>query len=138
MGNNPVGVYGFGNNQEGLRVEAEVWGPYLKKEKDIVLSFDTGAAKTQIHTPIIDQLGYSARQGTTRSKMYGAAGEAQHGFYFELSRITLLGVEFNNIEVGAFDLEGCVQDETDGLLGFDLIKRLRIEINGPAGELIIY
>lgn len=102
------------------------------------LVFDTGAARTQFHTPVIEALGYSASNASGIVSVAGPSGPAQQGYLFQVQSIRVLGVEFNNIEVAALDFDNFSEEGLEGLLGWDLIKHLHLEMDGASKILRIY
>ena len=108
------------------------------RKRPIRLVFDTGAFMTQITTSVIEELGYSARDGVRRISSYGPSGPIDEGFAVEVSYLELFGKKFEGLIVAAYDFSNLEAGGIDGLLGFDVIKQLHLEMNGPKGELVIY
>jgi len=50
------------------------------KERTVKLIFDTGAFMTQLSTLIIEELGYSARDGLFPVASYGPSGPLDEGY----------------------------------------------------------
>ena len=117
-------------------VTARVYGP--RDWAKIRLVFDPGSAISQIDTGIIDEIGYSAKSAHFVSSIQGPAGDSQPGYVLTIDRLIVFGITFNSLTVGAFDFDNFSKDGIDGLLGFDLIKQLHLEMNGPKGELNIF
>ena len=44
----------------------------------------------------------------------------------------------DKLPVAVYDFDNLEQHGIDGLLGFDVIKQLHLEMNGPKGELVIF
>ena len=107
-----------------------------KKNTRARLVFDTGSAFTQLDVDLVEFLGYSARDAIGLSSVKGATGEAVDGYIISMSSLFLFGKEFNNIQVLTYDFKNF--SGIDGLLGWDLIKKLHLEMNGPQGMLKIY
>lgn len=129
-------TFRFKRDQEIFIVTARIFGPRASTKVHLV--FDTGSAISQIDTGIIDELGYSAKAGQYITSIQGPAGDAQPGYVLTLDRLVVLGIPFDNLAVGAFDFDNYSREELDGLLGFDVIKQLHLEMDGPKGELTIY
>lgn len=102
------------------------------------LVFDTGAFMTQIATSVIEELGYSARDGIRHITAYGPSGPIDEGYSVRLSGLEVLSKQFHGMEVAVYDFNNLETEGIAGLLGFDIIKQLHLEMNGPKGELIIY
>lgn len=68
----------------------------------------------------------------------GPAGDSQAGYVLTIQNLTVLGSNFQNIRVGAFDFDNFALDGIDGLLGFDVIKQLHLEMDGPKGILRVF
>ena len=69
--------------------------------------------------------------------MQGAAGERQEGFLVGIKEFQLFGISFADMDVAAHDFSKFSRYGIDGLLGFDVIKQLRFELDGPEGILKI-
>ena len=127
----------FDRDQEVPIVSVLIKGPRSVKRANLI--FDTGSGITQIHTALIEAIGYSARDGQRRFRVKGAVGEPQEGYILSIESLSLFGSRYVNIRIGAIDFNDLVGEyQIDGLLGFDLIKQLHIEVNGPAGTLIVH
>lgn len=87
---------------------------------------DTGATVTSINSKVLSHLGYDISNPKGKIEFLTAAGYVENG-YIELSRLTVFGNEFENINVGMLDLP---EDEyIDGLLGIDILSNFDISIN---------
>lgn len=129
-------VIRFDPNQELPVIEASIKGP--KGRRRIRLVFDTGAGSTQIDTGRIEAVGYSARSGECRVTVRGPAGDKQEGYLVNAEALSVFGKSFWGIPVGVYDFENFAQYGIDGLLGFDVIKQLHLEMDGPKGMLRIF
>ena len=129
-------VYKFDNSEVLPIVSARLYSG--KRSKLARLVFDTGAATTQIHTPIIDALGYGAGDGIGRVASYGPAGPIQEGYTLQIGKLKVLGKEFDSPVLAVYDFDNFSQSGLHGLLGFDVIRQLDLELRGSMGELIIY
>lgn len=108
------------------------------RKRPVRLVFDTGAFMTQITTSVIEELGLSARDGVSRISTYGPSGPIDDGYAVEIEHLELFGKKFESLVVAVYDFSNLEADGIDGLLGFDVIKQLHLEMNGPKGELIIF
>ena len=121
-------------SQDVPEIKALVVGP--RSSQKINLVFDTGAASTQIDTGLIEDIGYSATNATSLMSVVGATGASQQGYIVEVHCIEFLGKKAENPQVGVYDFENF--PGVDGLLGWDIIRHLHIEMNGPNGILKVY
>ena len=101
-----------------------------------MLVFDTGSALTQIDIDLAETLGYSVRNATDTRSVKGATGDAIEGFVFSMSNLLLFGREFNIVPVLTYDFKNF--PGVDGLLGWDIIKKLHLEMDGPKGLLKVF
>ena len=108
------------------------------KERTVKLIFDTGAFMTQLSMLVIEELGYSARDGLFPISSYGPSGPLDEGYALSVGSLRVFGKKFSNLQVAAYDFSNLEADNIDGLLGFDVIRQLHLEMNGPKGELIIF
>ncbi len=126
----------FNTNQSVPQVFARIRGKHGSQR--IRLVFDTGAFITQIATSVIEELGYSARDGLRRITAYGPSGPIDEGYSVEISGLDVLNTQFKKMEIAVYDFNNLEAEGIAGLLGFDVIKQLHLEMNGPKGELIIF
>ena len=126
----------FNTNQSVPQVYARIRGKHGSQR--IRLVFDTGAFMTQIATSVIEELGYSARDGIRRITAYGPSGPIDEGYSVEISGLEVLNMQFKKMEIAVYDFNNLEAEGIAGLLGFDVIKQLHLEMNGPKGELIIF
>ncbi len=126
----------FDRSQEIPIVDALVFGP--RKHERLRLVFDSGCGKTQIDTCVIESIGYSASDSIGVTVVKGPSGDTQEGYLVRVKDFQLFGMSFSNMEIGAHDFDQFAKYEIDGLLGFDVIKQLRFELDGPEGLLKIF
>ena len=125
----------FDRSQDVPIVDAKIRGPLGARKVRLV--FDTGCGLSQIDTSLIENIGYGAVDGDQRIQIHGATGESHQGYRLRIAELIFFGVKFKEVTVGALDFEFLGSHRIDGLLGFDLIKELHLEVNGPRGELKI-
>lgn len=125
----------FDRSQEIPIVAALVFGR-LKHER-VRLVFDSGCGTTQIHIGVIKNIGYSDADAKRKTSVQGAAGDKQDGFLLSIKELQLFGISFAGMDVAAHDFSKFSRYGIDGLLGFDVIKKLRFELDGPEGILKI-
>ena len=100
------------------------------------LVFDTGAGLTQLDVGLVERLGYSAQDAIETRRVKGAVGEAVEGYVVQVSKLNVLGKLLNDVPVLTYDFENF--PGIDGLLGWDVIKQLHLDMNGPEGILKVY
>ena len=108
------------------------------RAKRVSLVFDTGCEVTQFHIPILEAIGYSAANATAIASMAGVSGPTQQGYRLKLGHLRVLGIDFKNVEVAAFDFENFVERGMEGLLGYDIIRTLNLKLDGPKRLLTVY
>ena len=102
------------------------------------LVFDTGSGLTQIDTALMEELGYTAKDGIGTYHIQGHAGEELPGYKVCLRTLSVFGRRIENLIVGVIDFDNFSHFGISGLLGFDVIKELHIEMNGPRGILKVF
>ncbi len=118
-------------------VQALVVGP--KAVRRIRLIFDSGAEHTQIHTKVMNYIGYTKDNSIATAVVSGATGDEQEGFIIRTEKLIVLGRKFTDLSIASFDFSHLTSRfNIDGLLGYDLIRLLHFEMNGPKGILKIY
>ena len=117
-------------------INGEITGPYGSKILSLV--FDSGAARTEIHTPRLDELGYSLfSHGVEEVRSCGPSGPIQTGYLLRIDKLMTLGEGFTQPVIAAFDFD-YYEAQIDGLLGFDIISQLRYEMNGPEESITVF
>ena len=114
-------------------VPGRIWGPHGEGPRlDLVL--DTGAAETIVIPEVLDELGYSARQGDQITVLRSAVGREQ-GYLIRVARFACLGFELSDFQVHAHDLpEGW---GIHGLIGLSFLRRFNYEIRSLEGRLLV-
>ena len=123
----------FNTGQDIPIVRASIHGPngFIK----VKLVFDTGNGITSIHTPLIEDIGYSAIDGIRELVVRGPVGDKQTGYIVPVKSLSLFGLRFDEVPIGVYDFDNFDRYGIDGLLGFDLIKQMHLQMNGPEGLL---
>jgi len=104
----------------------------IRGTRRLRLVFDTGCGVTQIDSSLIENLGYSAATDEIeRVIVRGPAGDPHEGYTLKITALDVLEKSFNNPIVAAYDFENFAQYGIHGLLGWDLIKQLHLELDGP-------
>ena len=116
-------------------VSAVVVGP--KGSSRVELVFDSGAANTQLHLGTLRSVGLSFDKRTPDISIRGVTGR-QQGFSCSLQRLHLFGKKRAQLMIAAFDFSDWAEDGIDGLLGWDLIEQLHLEMNGPKAMLKVF
>jgi hypothetical protein len=111
-------------------------GPMGKRRLKLV--FDTGCGTTQIDTALLENLGYSASDGLERVIVTGPAGDPHEGYTLRLSGLSVFDSPFTEPIVAAYDFDRFSRYGIQGLLGWDVIKQLHLELDGPAGLLKVF
>ncbi len=120
--------------QDVSEIEVLITGP--RSNQQVNLIFDTGAALTQIDTGLIEDIGYSISNASQVMSVLGATGAPQQGYNIEVESISFLGKKIEKPQVGVYDFQNF--PGVDGLLGWDVIRHLHVEMNGPKGILKVF
>lgn len=124
----------FDRSQVIPEIDAHVQGK--TKMSRVRLVFDTGPGITQLDTAVMENMGYSAKDGEKLMRIHSAAGEAIEGYVVRVKRLSLFGIDLKDVAILCYDFDN--YPEIDGLLGFDLIKQLHLEMDGPQGVLKVF
>jgi hypothetical protein len=117
-------------------IDAHIFGP--RNSLRVKLILDTGAEFTIVDTGLIEEIGYSARDAKHISAVLGASGDAQDGYILEMKALRFFGKKAKLVTVGAFDFDHFAHFGAHGVLGFDVIKQLHLEMDGPKGVLKVF
>ena len=109
-----------------------VTGP--RRATQLRLVVDTGAALTTIVPHVVDELGYSPRQGEQITSVTSAIGK-ERGYMLRVSRIASLGFSFDDFSVHVHDLPEGIG--IDGLLGLSFLRRFNYEVRSVEGRILI-
>lgn len=129
-------IISFDPSQDIPVVDAVVRGPHDLHRVRLV--FDTGSGLTQLDTELVDALGYSSKDGLERLFTLSATGEEVEGYSIRLGSLSALGKHFRELRIGAFDFSHYQHYRIHGLLGWDIIRQLNLEMQGPAGVLKVF
>lgn len=117
---------------ELIVVDAIVAGP--RRRMPVRLVVDTGSAMTTVIPDVLDELGYSARDGLVRTSVQSAVGR-ETGYVLRVSSLTALGFTLADYPVHVFDLAEA--HHFDGLIGLDLLARFNYEVRSAEGRIFV-
>lgn len=117
-------------------VSAVIVGPTGASRVELV--FDSGAVLTQLHLGTLESLGFQFKRRKPDLKMKGVSGNPQEGYSCQAKRFHLLGRRHDELLIGAFNFADWAEHGIDGLLGWDLIQKMHLEMDGPRGSLKIF
>lgn len=120
----PVTVTEFTRDKQGLII---IWGTLEGPmgERDVKLILDTGAAMTLILPEVLDELGYSAREGEAISRISTANEAPELGYKLRVRQFQVLGVGARDFLIHAHELPDY---GVEGLLGMDFLGRFDFEV----------
>lgn len=124
----------FAARRELIIVKAKAWGPRRPLGRDLRLVLDTGAAETIIVPEILDELGYSARDGEAITVMRSAVGH-EHGYLLRVARFDCLGHRARDFFVHAQDLPDGWNIE--GLVGLRFLHQFNYEVRSAEGRILV-
>ena len=113
-------------------VKARIYGPH--GHRPLSLAFDTAASQTHIVPEIIDDLGYSPRQGTSITSVSSAIGK-ETGYLLHVTKFAALGFAFSDFAVHVHDLPEGIG--IDGLLGLSFLRQFNYEVRSLEGRIVI-
>lgn len=122
----------FDPGDDLIIVKAWLHGP--RGNRPLSLAFDTAASETHIVPEIIDDLGYSPRQGDAITSVSSAIGR-EPGYMLRVTRFTSLGFSFQNFTVHVHDLPEGIG--IDGLLGLSFLRHFNYEVRSREGRICI-
>jgi predicted aspartyl protease len=128
-----VKVTRFDPADDLIIVPGHIWGPRGEGPR-LNLVLDTGAAETIVIPEVLDELGYSAREGEQITVMRSAVGREQ-GYLIRVARLACLGFQLSDFRVHAHDLpEGW---GIHGLIGLSFLRQFNYEIRSIEGRLLV-
>jgi predicted aspartyl protease len=129
-----MNVTRFEPEDDLIMVDGTLWGPLARKGRRVRLVLDTGAAETIIVPHVLDEVGYSPRQGEAIAVMRSAVGR-EEGYLIRVQRFSGLRHQSTNFRVHAQDLpEGW---EIEGLIGLSFLRQFNYEVRSQEGRIRI-
>lgn len=123
----------FDRTRDLIIVSGRVWGR-RGAPAPLRLVLDTGAAETIIVPDVLDELGYSPREGEAITIIRSAVGR-EEGYLIRVARFACLGFQSTDFRVHAHDLpEGW---GIDGLIGLSFLRQLNYEVRSLEGRIVV-
>jgi hypothetical protein len=94
-------------------------------ERDVRLAFDTGAVKTLILPDVLDDIGYSARDGESITIIRTANEAPEPGYTLRVQYFFALGFGFPAFQIHAHDMPSY---GIDGLLGMNFLENFNFTV----------
>ena len=117
-----------------IHIEAFVEGKLGVKELSAVV--DTAASMTTIDTQILDDLGYSARNGDDLRQVFTAAEANKQGYTIKIKKFETCGIVSNDLKVLVFGLLNDPEfSKVDCLIGTNFLRHFKIIINYKMREI---
>jgi predicted aspartyl protease len=113
-------------------VDDAVWVPRGKAPLRLVV--DTGSWQTLIVPDVMDDLGFSPRDGLAITAVYSAIGKEQ-GYMIGVPRFSALGYTVPEFSVHVFDLAD--RYGIDGLLGLSFLQRYNYQVRSAEGLILV-
>lgn len=124
----------FDPSNDLIVVDAQLWGPGGREKRTLALAVDTGSSETVIMPEIIDELGYSPRDGEAITTVRAAVGKEQ-GYTLCVARFASLGFAVPDFRVHVFDLASGWG--IDGLVGLSYLRRFNYQIRSAEGRILV-
>ena len=122
----------FDPTEDLIVVTARVYG--RRGYRPLTLALDTAASQTHIVPEIIDDLGYSPRDGEAITSVSSAIGK-ETGYLLRVERFTALGFSFPSFAVHVHDLPDGIG--IDGLLGLSFLRNFNYEVRSREGRICV-
>jgi predicted aspartyl protease len=120
----------FDPTSDLIIVEGQVWGPREQRDRWLRLVLDTGAAETIVIPEVLDELGYSPRDGEATTVIRSAVGR-EEGYLIRVVRFACLGYASTDFRVHAHDLPRGW--DIEGLIGLSFLRQFNYEIRSLEG-----
>lgn len=122
----------FNPSDDLILVKAKIWGP--RGVRPLTMAFDTAASETHVVPEVIDDLGYSPRQGEEITSVRSAIGQ-EPGYMLRVTRLSSLGFSFGDFRVHVHDLPEGIG--IDGLLGLSFLRQFDYTVRSHEGRIEI-
>ena len=120
----------FSRKRDLIVVRAWLWSP--RQDRRVWLAVDTASSDTVVTPDIIDDLGYSPRDGENVTTVRAAIGKEQ-GWTLRVNRFSALGFAVPNYRIHVFDL--ATGDDIAGLIGLSFLNAFNYEVRSREGRL---
>lgn len=122
----------FDPSDDLIVIDARIWGP--RGDVPLRLVLDTGSTAVLVLPEIVDEIGYSARDGTVITTVSSAVG-VERGYGLRVARIEALGFALADFAIHVLDLPE--QHDIDGLIGLHFLQRFNYEIRSAEGRILV-
>jgi predicted aspartyl protease len=122
----------FDPSRDLIIVESRIWGPGGYRQ--LTLAIDTAATATVVSPDVIEDIGYSPRDGIAITTVRSAIGKEQ-GYTLKVAQFAALGFAFQEFEVNVFDLAAGY--DINGLIGLSFLRNFDYEIRSIAGKITL-
>ncbi len=113
-------------------IAGRIWGP--AGGRPLRLAVDTGATHSLVMPDIVDELGYSPRDGEAITTVRAALGKEQ-GYVLRVSRFEALGFAISDFPIHVFELpEGF---GIDGLVGLTFLRQFNYQVRSREGRILV-
>jgi len=124
----------FDPGRDLIFVEGTIWSRRREARRRLRLVLDTGAAESIVVPEVLDELGYSPRDGEQITVMRSAVGREQ-GYLIRVAQFSCLGHREDDYSVHVQDLpEGW---GIEGLIGLTFLRRFNYEVRSAEGRILV-
>jgi predicted aspartyl protease len=127
-----VKITQFDPSRDLIIVNSQIWGRI--RYRQLTLAIDTAATATVIAPDVIEDIGYSPRDGIAVTTVRSAIGKEQ-GYTLKVAQFAALGFVFQDFEVHVFDLAAGYG--IDGLIGLSFLRNFDYEIRSMVGKITV-
>jgi predicted aspartyl protease len=120
----------FNRKRDLIIVRASVLSPRSRDRWR--LAIDTGSSDTVVNPDLVENLGYTVRDGEHVMTICSAIGKEQ-GWTLRVKRFSALGFAVPDYRVHVFDL--ATGDDIDGVLGLSFLNAFNYEVRSKEGRL---
>lgn len=122
----------FDPTRDLIVVDARLWG--RQSDTSLTLAIDTGSSETVISPEVVDDLGYSPRDGESITTVRAAIGK-EHGYTMRVARFSALGFSVADFRIHVFDLAAGYG--IDGLIGLSFLRQFNYEVRSAEGRILV-
>lgn len=98
----------------------------------------TSCSVTQVHSELLALVGCGEATRLGDITIAGVTGDGDPSYLVRLDGLSMLGSRFKAPTIAGVDFNNWARSGIEGLVGWDLVRQLHFEMDGPKGLLKVF